>query len=277
MIEQQYSRFTFFSIFSISIFFGILSHFHLPYQFYIWELFIDSKILAVFLLILFLVRKKAIEIPKIKLLFINWSWKKNILYFFLPLIFYSIVISIGLVFEEVSLNKLDNATTLILATLFDIPAIFIFSSTSVLVEEIFFRGHILNAIMKIRVQWHAILLTTALWVFYSSSEIFGLNEINGLQYIATALYLISFGILCAVLTIKYQSIWTGYSLRIGFITLSPILLTSLFTESDTFFLTESSLLTADGFIVSVLLIVIVLILCRTLVASSEILEEKIEK
>ncbi len=252
MIDHKYFRLTVIVIICISVLAGVLSHFKIPYQFYIWELFIDSRIIALLFLLLFLYKKKSIRITNIKPLLLNWSWTKNIYFFFFPLVLYAVSIIAGILFKEVSLNKLDNVPTLILATVFDIPALFVFSATSILLDEIIFRGIILTTFQKLRSRWQAIILTNLLWVVFCISEIVGLEEISVLKFITVALFFLSIGIFCTVLVNKYTSIWFGYSLRVGFITLSPIIITSLLSESDVFFITESFFFNAEGLIISVL-------------------------
>jgi membrane protease YdiL (CAAX protease family) len=277
MIEQQYFRLTFVIVICISILSEILSYFQIPYQFYVWELFIDSKIIALMLLLIFLYRKKAIQLASVKLLLMSWSWKKNIIYFFLPIFIYVIVIAAGLLFNAVLPNKLDNSTTLILATLFDIPAIFVFSATSILIEEIFFRGFLLSTMQQFRPQWQAIILISFAWVVYNFSEIIGIEDVNLLQSIIVVLFYFSIGLFCSILVSKYKSIWLGYSLRVGLITLTPIIVTSLLSESDAFFSTESVLFIAEGAIVSVLIMVIGYILFRSVSGDKKIIKEKVEK
>jgi len=276
MIERQYFRLTFVIIICISILSGILSYFQIPYQFYVWELFIDSKILALMLLLIFLNRKKAIQIASVKLLLLNWSWKKSIIYFSLPILLYVIVIAAGLLFNGVLLNKLDNSTTLILATLFDIPAIFVFSATSILIEEIFFRGFLHSTMQQFRPQWQVIILISFVWVVYNFSEIIGIEEVNLLKGIIVVSFYFSIGVFCSVLVSKHNSIWFGYSLRVGLITLAPVIVTSLLSESDAFFSSESFLFFTEGAIVSVLLLAIGYILFRSNIVGSTIVEEKIE-
>ena len=276
MIEQKYFRLSVIVIICISVLAGVLSHFQISYQFYVWELFIDTKIIALLFLLLFLYKKKAVQFTNSKLLLLNWSWAKNIYCFFFPLFLYAVSIIAGILFKEVSLNKIDNAPTLILATVFDIPAIFVFSATSILIEEFFFRGFILTTIQQLRSQWQTIILTNLLWVVFSISEIIGSEEISLLKFITVALFFLSIGILCTVLVGKYTSIWFGYSLRVGFVTLSPIIVTSLLSESDVFFTTESFFFNAEGLIISVLILTVGFILLRTIRISPKILEEKFE-
>ncbi|MDP1675979.1 MAG: hypothetical protein Q8L88_03865 [Bacteroidota bacterium] len=276
MIEQQYLRFTIIIIIFISIISGFLSYFVIRYQFYVWELFIDSKIVALMLLLFFLYKKKAIQLSNVKLLLLSWNWKRNILYFFFPLILFAIVIASGVLSKEISLNKLDNTTTLILATLFDIPAVFVFSATSILIEEIFFRGFILSTIQPLRSQLRATMLTSLLWVVYSISEIIGLEEIDALKFITITLFFFSIGTFCSILVGKYKLIWFGYSLRVGLITLSPIILTSLLSETDSFFTTKSFLFYTEGIVFSTLILFGSFILYRDIQKISAPMQEKFE-
>ncbi len=274
MIEHKSLRFTIIIVICISVLFGILSNFKIQYQFYLWELFVDTKIIALMLLLLFLHKKNTLQYLNIKLLLSNWNFKKNIAFFFLPLFFYATSIFVGLLFKETSLNKLDNTSTLILATIFDIPAIFVFSMTSILVEEIFFRGFILSTILQKRSLTNSIILTNLLWVVYSVSEIIGIEEINVIKFILLLLFFLSVGILCSAVTERYRSIWFGYSLRVGLITLTPIVITTLLSDSDSFFTTESLIFNAEGMIVSFILLLSSFIFYR---AAQKILDQQQEK
>lgn len=264
MIERKHLRLTFLILICISFSTGILSYFKIPYQFYIWELFIDSKIIAITLLLFFLYRIKSLEVTKVKLLLTNWYWKKNIVFFFLPVFIFTVMVVPGLLLSKVIVTRLDNSTTLILATLFDIPAIFFFSATSVLIEEIFFRGILLSTMKQFQSQHLAIIVISFMWAIYSFSEFIGFEDITVLKFMSVVVFFFSIGVFCSVLVSKYQSIWIGYSFRVGLITLSPIIVPSLLSESDVFFSTESIFFNAEGTIVSVLLMAIGYILFRSI-------------
>lgn len=277
MIEHKYHRITFIILIFISLLAGILSYFKIPYQFYIWEVFIDSKIIVLALLLFYFYRIKTIELSSVRLLLTNWYWKKNIIFFFLPIFIFAIVIASGLLFDKVILNRLDNSTTLILATLFDIPAIFVFSATSILIEEIFFRGFLLTTMKLLHGQIHAIILISFIWVVYSFSDFIGSEEFSLLKFGVVIIFFFANGVFCSILASKYQSLWIGYSFRLGLITLSPIIVPSLLSESDVFYSTESILFNAEGIIVSVLILVISYLIFQSIEEDKKIVEEKAEK
>ncbi len=263
MIDRTYFRLVVFAVILSSILFGMLRYFLIQYQFYVWEIFIDAKILCLLGLIFFLYKKKTMLFTKDQFVFLQFDWRKNLVVCSLPLFFYVIPIIVGLLIKEVSVSKLDNATTLVLATLFDLPAIYFFSLTSIFIEEIFFRGILLSTFQQKYSPIHSIILSSLFWMMFNISELVGLEELNFAHIIVIAIYFFSIGILCAAFSNKYKSVWLGYSFRVGIIALIPIILTSSLLESDSFLTTTSYFFNAEGIVVSLLLIVSGVILYTT--------------
>jgi len=255
MIESKSLTFTGILVIAISLLFAIISYFQIQYQFYVWEIFIDLKILSLIGIILFLIKQKKIVFDLEQLTSLKWKWLVNVLAFLVPVVIYIVVILLGLIFRQVSLDRPDNSATLVLATLFDIPAIYVFSVTSIFIEELFFRGVLYNSYRNENSIWISGFITSGLFAIYSISEIVGIEEVNIMTVLILLLYFFSLGFFCIVISQKLRSLWISYSLRIGIITLTPLFLTSQLVESDSFFVTTSNLLFAEGIITSIILLV----------------------
>ncbi|MFZ4618913.1 MAG: type II CAAX prenyl endopeptidase Rce1 family protein [Bacteroidota bacterium] len=235
--------------------FGALSFLKIQYQFYIWEILIDLKVVAMVVLLYAWYRKNEIVFSRSQLSFFSLDWKKNVLLFSVPLIIYAITIGIGIAVSEVKINKLDNAATLILATIFDIPAIYVFSATSILIEELVFRGILLRSFGRQHGLFQASMITAALWLIFMVTDVFGTETFTIELSLVLALYFLASGFLLSSLSLWKGNVWLGYSLRIGLITLTPIILTSRINESDSSFTTESLYFIAEGISVTVIVII----------------------
>ncbi len=264
MIDQNSLRRTAVLITIIALFFGILSFFGIQYQFYFWEIFFDLKALTITGIVLFFYKRKILLITEEQKSLLHWDWEKNLRVFFLPILFYLCSILAGLLFRQVSINFPDNPTTLVLGTVFDIPAIFVFSATSLLVEEIFFRGILLSSFR----QRYSILASTVtisvLWTIYASSDLFWVEDLTIAKFSVLMLFFFSIGILCSAFAVKYTSVWPGYTFRVGIASLTPIILTSSLIESDSFVKSNAYFFNSDGIIVSFLLLVYGIILVKTI-------------
>ncbi|MCK9408334.1 MAG: CPBP family intramembrane glutamic endopeptidase [Bacteriovoracaceae bacterium] len=274
MIEQQYLHRSCIALLILSVVFAILSTFDIRYQFYFWELFIDIKIVVVIGVLFGAWKKRWLVFSPEQFILLRFDWKTNVTIFFLPLLVYSLPIACGLTTKVLTINAIDNAATLALATLFDVPAIYMFSATSALIEEIVFRGVLLRSFRnKFSVQY-ALFLTNGLWTIFCISEVVGITKVTALSAFVTGLFFFSLGLFCSVLTIKNNSVWPGYSLRIGIITLTPILLTSFLAESDSFFTTNSIVLVAEGILVSTAFLAASFVLLRQINVSEQILGKR---
>ena len=274
MIEQQYLHRSCIALLILSVVFAILSTFDIRYQFYFWELFIDIKIVVVIGVLFGAWKKRWLVFSPEQFILLRFDWKTNVTIFFLPLLVYSLPIACGLTTKVLTINAIDNDATLALATLFDVPAIYMFSATSALIEEIVFRGVLLRSFRnKFSVQY-ALFLTNGLWTIFCISEVVGITKVTALSAFVTGLFFFSLGLFCSVLTIKNNSVWPGYSLRIGIITLTPILLTSFLAESDSFFTTNSIVLVAEGILVSTAFLAASFVLLRQINVSEQILGKR---
>ncbi len=254
MIEKKFLYRYLVYILIISFFFGILGYFKIQYQFYLWEFFVDLKILTLVGVVILFKKRKEIIFASNELLLLRFDWKKNVAIFFAPILVYSVTIVLGLLFKQISVNRLDNASTLVLATVFDIPALYVFSATSVLFEEIIFRGILLSSFQRSNSAILTTLISSIFWTLFIGSELLGFEDLTLLTISIILLFFLSIGLFLTMLVNRYHSIWPGYSFRIGIITLTPITLTSQLVESDSFFASSSSIFIAEGVIVSVLLI-----------------------
>lgn len=264
MIERKYLLTFSASMIVVSLIFGMLSYFRIPYQFYLWEIFFEGKILISVMIIFFFYKKKWIRFGRDQFSMLSFNLRKNIALFFLPLLLYSFSIAIGLTTKDVSLNKPENAATLILATLFDIPAIYVFSVTTVFIEELIFRGMILQSFRNSHSIIRAMLFSSLLWTIFVLNEIVGIDDANLLSIVVVTFFFFSIGFFASALFLRNRSIIPGYSLRIGLITLTPIALSSRIVEADAFFQTSSLFFYSEGIITSVLLIGISYVLVKQL-------------
>ncbi len=240
----------------ISLLFGFFSVLKIQYQFYLWEVLVDLKIVSVIVVIIYSFRKNQISIVPSLRSFFTFDWRKNILWFSVPLLAYAVSIGSGLAVGDVKLNKMENAVTLVLATLFDIPAVYVFSVTSILVEEILFRGILLRSYVRTSGAFRSVFIVSLLWTLFMLSDIVGAEVFDAGESAVLTVFFLVVGILLTSLSLWRENIWFGYSLRIGLITLTPIILTSRINESDSFFSSGSLIFIAEGVVVSTVLILI---------------------
>lgn len=254
MIETTSLRLTFIYVLALSIFFALLSYFNISYQFYIWEIFVDVKIVLLVLFLLFLRKKGKYRFSGSVLK--KWNLKKNFLWFFIPLVFYTFIAIVGVIVGEVSVDIPENAETLLLATIFDIPAVFVFSVTSIFIEEIFFRGVLVTSFEQIygseglSDKIKTISITSVLFVFFNLSEVISTNSRSAISVTLLVMYFFSIGILTSILVLKYRTIWFGYSFRIFLSTVPTLILPSFFVDSDLFFRTKNFLFFSEGLLFS---------------------------
>jgi membrane protease YdiL (CAAX protease family) len=258
MIETRFFSRISIVIIVVSLFFTLLDYFDLPYQFYIWEFFIDLKPLTLFASILFFIRQKRISFSIDDLKIFRWKWKNIGVSIVFPVVLLFIAIGMGLLLGEVTSNKVDNKSTLILGAVFDLPAIFVFSTVTVLVEEIVFRFLVYSFIKNQSSFIVSILLTNILWGIYNISVIVDFNSFEIGKALILFFYFLSLGMACSVFFLWQNSIWMSYSFRIGMTILGPFLLNSLLVETDPFYVTGSFFFFANGLVMTVLLFIFAL-------------------
>ncbi|MEW6061055.1 MAG: CPBP family intramembrane glutamic endopeptidase, partial [Bacteroidota bacterium] len=185
----------------------------------------------------------------------RFNWRRSILWFLFPIASYSIVVFIGIVLKEGAFDKFDNAATMIMATLFDLPAVFVFSFTFIFMEEIIFRGILLNSHLSTKKETASAITVSVLFSIYSMPDVFT-NDFSSLViYISLLFYFFSVSFITSFLALRYDSLWVSYSFRIGLLTIAPLILTSYMVESDSLFQTKNSFFYAEGFLFSLLTLV----------------------
>jgi membrane protease YdiL (CAAX protease family) len=240
------------SVVLVSILFGLLGYLKIPFQYYLWEILIDLKAAALAAIFIIGYKKRTVTLTAHQFTLLNFDWKRNIALFFVPILFYAITIGAGSAFSEVKVNTLDNAVTLILATLFDIPAIYVFSATSILLEELIFRGILLQSFERAYGLLSSIFITSGLWTLSMASDLSGMENVTLLSVFTLLFFFLTAGGLLSLLSLWKGNVWLGYSMRIGLVTLTPIILTSLLNESDSFFETDSLFFVSEGICVSLI-------------------------
>lgn len=239
-------------IIAISLVFVILCGLPIPYQFSIWEVFIDCKDLALVGLIFYFWKNKKFEfIPDdIK----HWDTRKVLISFFFVFVLLSITIGIGLISGYTKVSNIENVFTAILSTLIDIPALFVFSSTTILIEEIFFRSITIRSLSGNSSIVFAVFIASGIWTLFKLPDVLQLDTVTLSIKSVILVNIFSVGLLCSALRFRFVSIWPGYSLRIGFLALSPLMLETLSFESDAFFSSNSILFSSEGILISLLIL-----------------------
>src|SRR5271169_3780479 len=132
-------------------------------QLYIWEFPIDIKSALLAILCYFFIRKFNEGFVFADIGMRRWDWLANLIAFFSPLVLLALIVVLGYLFRATGYEGVENSTTFLLATLFDVPAIYFFSFTTILLEEVIFRGFIFSTISKETNIILSSLLTSGLW------------------------------------------------------------------------------------------------------------------
>lgn len=269
MIESGSLRITLLLLVFLSIFFSILSFIRIPYQLYVWEIFIDGKIIALVLFMIYLVKRSKLLLSSLSAPLQNFYWRRNILWYLFPVLAYSVVLLVGILTEEGKLDNFDNLLTLTLATLFDLPAVFVFSLAYLFIEEIVFRSVLLNSLLLRMNKEGTVMTISVLFALYCMSDVFTNDFSSALIFATLLLYFFSVGVITSALVLKYNSLWISYSFRIGLLTIAPLFLTSYLAESDSLFQTKNSLFFAEGIVFSLITLSIGFILLRSHVNTND--------
>lgn len=275
MIESGSLRITLWYIVLVSIFFSALSFARIPYQIYVWEIFIDGKIIALLLFLIYLLQRSKFQFSFIAAKLNILDWRRSLLWFLFPVAAYSIVIIIGMLTKEGKFDNLDNIATLILATLFDLPAVFVFSLTFIFIEEIIFRGILLNSFLSKQKRVNSVTILSFVFSGFCMSDVFTNDFSSPLIFVSIIFYFFAIGVLTSALVLKYNSLWVSYSFRIGQLTIAPLILTSYLIESDSFFQTKNSLFYAEGFLFLMITLTVGFILLKSVEITTE--SQTIEK
>jgi len=231
-------------------------------QFYLWEFRLDLNILVIWVFCLIFNRKLTLDLGLSKIGIGRWVWRDNFLAFFSPFFLLAIIIAVGLLVKTITYQRVDNPSTFLLATIFDIPATFFFSISNVLMEEIVFRGFIFRVISKGKKFFVSTFLVSSLWGVFSLGN-FLHDQGSGVTPIFTGLInSFSMGLVCSALLLYSKSIWSSYSFRIGILTFSAALLSRSQEESNTFFASNLASFSNNGIICSLLYFVLAVILLK---------------
>lgn len=237
-------------VFFISAIFALCNYFAIQYQFFIWEILVDIKSILLLGAIYFLYKKFNLNLVEIFRGWFQFSLKGNIVSFLSVLLFAVIAVIVGILFKQTQFSTLKNPETLLLGMLFDIPAVYIFSATTILIEEIFFRVF-LPSLLSNNTIWNRAVFSTLLWSIYFSAD-FVNNNIEEISIIF--LFSCALGFFVFALKERFNSVWLGYSFRIGVIAVIPLFVTSLLSESDSFYSASTSAFVFEGIPTSISLL-----------------------
>ncbi len=235
---------------AVTVVFSLLQYYQIPYQFYFWEIFIDLKIFSLLVFLLFRWKRDNLPFQWESSGILQWHWKGNFLWFFFPAMVLIMVGFVGFILNQVKPENLDNSSTLILQTIFDVPAIFVFSLSSIFVEELFFRSIMFRTQLHHRSVIHSGLINAMFWTIYYLPEIISLENKAIHILIFVALFIFSYGFLLCIVMWRNATLWYGYTFRIGLLVILPLFITSNFIDSDSFFATNSAFFNAEGIIFS---------------------------
>jgi len=180
----------------------------------------------------------------------KWNLRSNILAFFFPFGLFVLLILGGLLFKTIDYQGVENSATFLLATVFDIPATYFFSVTTVLLEEIVFRGFVFSAVMKGKNIFLPSLLASGLWALMCIGGVFQDAGANFRSILFGFVNLVSIGFVCSSLYLSSGSIWSSYSFRIGLIVFSTALLSESPAEANSFFSANTFLFSSNGLLIT---------------------------
>jgi len=206
----------------------------IPVETRLWEFPIDFRIVAAFALVLFSARgnlSASIEPLGLR----KWSWRYFSLAFCAPAVLLLSVILIGFAAKTVEFQGVENTLTFWLSAVLDLPAFFFFSLTTIFLEEVIFRGMIVNKLAAERTYFSAIAISSVLWAVLriADAQDSGAGVLSSVM-VRFLYYSILGTLLCQIYSI-YGSIWITYSFRVGLATFSSLLLSSADSEVNSLF------------------------------------------
>ncbi|HLP15624.1 MAG TPA: CPBP family intramembrane glutamic endopeptidase [Bacteroidota bacterium] len=229
---------------------GIKTHY------YVWELLVDGKTLLLIGAFVLFFRPKNWRNEGQKRGVFRWSILRNIGAFLIPALVAGGLAGAGILLKKVSYADPENATTMLLTLIFDIPAIFIFSVTTVFVEEYLFRGVIVTEFERNGAPSTGLFVSSLLWALYAIVDELPIDEFTWVKLSVLLLFYFSVGIACGSLYFSSRSVWISYAFRIGVLTITPSFLSGVTGATDAFFGTENFYFLGDGIIASALLVTI---------------------
>lgn len=242
-------------------------------QFHLWEFLIDMKILLFLLLAFLFIRKNNWTLPPGIYGLRRWDAGPNILAFLAPLVILSVTVIAGYLFNKTTFEGADDSVTLLLATLFDIPAAYFFSVVVLLVEELIFRGFIFEIVSRKNGIFKSTLLVSLIWTAANFDKVVQIRNPSLFLFSSELLNVVSTGLACAAIYWHTRSIWPGYSFRIGLLVFSSALLTSDLNETSAVFYTETHALSNSGILLS--FVMLALTSCLFIFSKSRRLPPKI--
>ena len=238
--------------FSITLLSAICARNEIPTEFNIWEFPFDTRILAAGVYMLLELRKN-LDGSFLKQSGLGqWHWKQNIFVFFVPALVIISTIVLGLMLNKIEFQGVDNVSTYLLSTMFDIPVIFFFSVTTLFVEELFFRGYLLKMLSAGRKPVTGGLIAAVLWSVFRLGDILGADSYSLTSFIVNLSYLLSTGLLLSMLFHATESVWSCYIYRIGTSIFSSMLLSHPENVANSLFYANSVLFSETGVFVTAL-------------------------
>ncbi len=232
---------------------GLCNNAGIKTHFYLWELLLDGKTILLAALFFLILKPGALKHEAQKRGVFTWSLPRVLGAFMIPALIAGITLGAGLLAKKVSFANPDNGATLLLTMIFDIPAVFIFSITTVFVEEYVFRGYVLRELLKSGAPLAALAVSSALWALYAIVEVLPLEEFSWMSAGLLIFYYIAVGIAASGLYTVSRSLWVSYAFRIGVMTVTPSILSGVTGVTDAFFTTDTMSFYGDGIISSCLL------------------------
>lgn len=246
---SPFSRFLF-SLFLISLLSATVALLGVSTQFNLWEFPVDVKILLFVLLLFLFIRKYHWDFGINKYGILRWDVGQNVLAFLSPLVILALTITAGYLLKKTTFEGADDSVTLMLATLFDIPAAYFFSVAVVLVEELIFRGFIFDFVSREYGIFKSVLISSIIWTVANFDKIAQIRSSSLFVVSSELLNLISIGLACSAIYYHAKSIWPGYSFRIGLLVFSSAMLASDVNETSTVFYTGTQALSNSGILLS---------------------------
>ena len=219
-------------------------------QFYLWEFAIDVKLLLFVLLLFLFIRKYHWNFGINNFGILRWDVGPNIMAFLSPLGILALTIVAGYLLKKTTFAGSDDSVTLLLATLFDVPAAYFFSVAVVLVEELIFRGFMLDFVSRENGIFKSILISLMIWTVANFDKIAQIRSSSLFVISSELLNLISLGLACSAIYCRTKSIWPGYSFRIGLLVFSSAMLASDVSDTSSVFYTETHILSNSGILLS---------------------------
>jgi hypothetical protein len=159
-----------------------------------------------------------------------------------------------LILKKVAYSNLDNAATIGLAICFDIPAVILFSMTTLMVEEIVFRGYYYARLTQTRSIAWSVVISSVVWTLFKAPELLDSETFDIVVALSLLFSNFSLGMMAAVLFCWLESVWPAYLFRVGITIFPPAILGNFAQNSDFFFESKAPWFHAEGLVFSILLL-----------------------